>query len=81
MVSLSPAVLCTTLQSLLARSPSNSTMLMFILNTNVSTASVPKVFLSELIQQLVQGTSKLAQCIAVQVVPNKLLTFISSSDS
>lgn len=62
-----------------ARSPS-TTVLMFIVGTNVSLISMPEGFLFELTQQLEQATSKLAQYIKMPVVPDQLLTFIVSSD-
>ena len=55
-------------------------MPMFIITTNAPCAPVPEGFLSELTQQLVQATSKLAQYITVHVIPDQLMTFSSTND-
>ncbi|KAM6155410.1 macrophage migration inhibitory factor [Rhynchocyon petersi] len=55
-------------------------MPMFVLNTNVSRASLPDSLVSELTQQLAQATGKPAQYIAVQVVPDQLMAFGGSTE-
>nr|XP_048276926.1 macrophage migration inhibitory factor-like [Myodes glareolus] len=50
-------------------------------NTNVPCPSMPEGLLSELTQQLVQATGKLAQYITVHMVLDQLITFSGSRES
>nr|XP_039332473.1 macrophage migration inhibitory factor-like [Saimiri boliviensis boliviensis] len=55
-------------------------MPMFIVNTNMTRASVPDGFLSKLTQQLAQATGKPPQYIVVHVVPDQLRAFGGSNE-
>ncbi|KAK2537976.1 macrophage migration inhibitory factor [Columba livia] len=51
-----------------------------IVNTNVSKDKVPESFTGELTQQLSKAMGKPAQCIAIQISPDQVISFGGSTD-
>ncbi|NWR60452.1 MIF factor, partial [Bucorvus abyssinicus] len=52
----------------------------FIVNTNISKDKVPESFTRELTQQLPKAMDKPAQYVAIQISPDQLMSFGSSTD-
>nr|ACO09938.1 Macrophage migration inhibitory factor [Osmerus mordax] len=55
-------------------------MPMFLVNTNVAKSDVPPALLSEATEELAKAMGKLAQYIAVHIVPDQMMMFGGKGD-